>query len=71
MAANDQWLTASQVADQLQVSVMTVYRLIKTDLNHYRIGSKKGRLRFKQEDVDAYMRSRREEYSHNDLYHFE
>jgi excisionase family DNA binding protein len=49
-------LTPNEVAEQLRVSTMTVYRLIKAgDLRAARIGKS---FRIREEDVDAYLQSR-------------
>jgi excisionase family DNA binding protein len=49
-------LTPNEVAEQLRVSTMTVYRLIKSgELPAARISSS---YRLRAEDVDAYLESR-------------
>jgi len=49
-------LTPNEVAEQLRVSSMTVYRLIKAgDLRAARIGKS---FRIREDDVDAYLQSR-------------
>jgi excisionase family DNA binding protein len=49
-------LTPNEVAEQLRVSTMTVYRLIKAgDLRAARIGKS---FRISEDDVDAYLQSR-------------
>jgi excisionase family DNA binding protein len=49
-------LTPNEVAEQLRVSTMTVYRLIKSgELPAARISSS---YRLREEDVDAYLESR-------------
>jgi excisionase family DNA binding protein len=49
-------LTPSEVAEQLRVSTMTVYRLIKAgDLPAARIGKS---FRIREDDVDSYLQSR-------------
>ena len=46
-------LTVQEVADQLRVSTMTVYRLIKGgELRAMRVGKS---FRLREEDVDAYL----------------
>jgi excisionase family DNA binding protein len=46
-------LTVHEVADQLRVSTMTVYRLIKGgELRAMRVGKS---FRLREEDVDAYL----------------
>ena len=46
-------LTVSEVADQLRVSTMTVYRLIKSgELRAARVGKS---YRLREEDIDAYL----------------
>jgi len=47
------FLTVLEVADQLRVSTMTVYRLIKSgELRAVRVGKS---YRLREEDVDAYL----------------
>ena len=49
-------LTPNEVAEQLRVSTMTVYRLIKAgDLRAARIGKS---FRISEDDVDAYLQDR-------------
>ena len=49
-------LTPNEVAEQLRVSSMTVYRLIKAgDLRAARIGKS---FRIREDDVDSYLQSR-------------
>jgi excisionase family DNA binding protein len=49
-------LTPTEVAEQLRVSTMTVYRLIKAgDLRAARIGKS---FRIAEDDVDTYLASR-------------
>ena len=49
-------LTPNEVAEQLRVSTMTVYRLIKAgDLRAARIGKS---FRISEDDVDTYLQSR-------------
>lgn len=51
-------LDVNDVADQLRISVSTIRRLVREGrLRAYRVGGVKGALRFKQEDVDAYLES--------------
>ena len=50
-------LTPQQVADQLVLSQRTVKRL---RIPVVRVGLGKGKLRYRQEDIDAYVRSRLE-----------
>jgi excisionase family DNA binding protein len=55
-AARPRFLTPAEVADQLRVSAMTVYRLIKSgELRAARIGKS---YRVLEEDVDAYLATR-------------
>lgn len=50
------FLTPSEVAEQLRVSSMTVYRLIKSgELRAARIGKS---YRIREDDVDAYVAAR-------------
>jgi excisionase family DNA binding protein len=54
--ARPRFLTPAEVADQLRVSAMTVYRLIKAgELRAARIGKS---YRIREEDVDAYLAAR-------------
>ena len=49
-------LTPNEVAEQLRVSTMTVYRLIKSgDLRAVRVGKA---YRLLEDDVDAYLEAR-------------
>ena len=51
--ARTRLLTVSEVADQLRVSTMTVYRLIKSrELRAARVGKS---YRLREEDIDAYL----------------
>ena len=51
--ARARFLTVNEVADQLRISTMTVYRLIKNgDLPAVRIGKS---YRLREDDVDAYL----------------
>jgi excisionase family DNA binding protein len=55
-AARPRFLTPAEVAEQLRVSAMTVYRLIKSgELRAARIGKS---YRVLEEDVDAYLAAR-------------
>jgi excisionase family DNA binding protein len=54
--ARPRFLTPAEVAEQLRVSAMTVYRLIKSgELRAARIGKS---YRIREEDVDAYLAAR-------------
>ena len=54
-----QLLTVAEAAEQLNVSVRLVYRLVSNgDLVSYRIGQ--GAIRIRHEDLDAYVESRRQ-----------
>ena len=54
--ARPRFLTPAEVAEQLRVSAMTVYRLIKAgELRAARIGKS---YRVLEEDVDAYLAAR-------------
>lgn len=60
MAVN-QPLSTQEVADILHVSKSTIYDLIRRgEINSYKIGRK---VRFAQEDVDAYIARSRHEHS--------
>jgi excisionase family DNA binding protein len=51
--ARARFLTVSEVADQLRVSTMTVYRLIKSgELRAARVGKS---YRLREDDIDAYL----------------
>jgi excisionase family DNA binding protein len=55
-AARPRFLTPAEVAEQLRVSAMTVYRLIKSgELRAARIGKS---YRVLESDVDAYLATR-------------
>ena len=55
-SARSRFLTPAEVAEQLRVSSMTVYRLIKSgELRAARIGKS---YRISEEDVDAYLQAR-------------
>jgi excisionase family DNA binding protein len=55
-SARSRFLTPAEVAEQLRVSSMTVYRLIKSgELRAARIGKS---YRISEDDVDAYLQSR-------------
>ncbi len=55
-AARPRFLTPAEVAEQLRVSAMTVYRLIKSgELRAARIGKS---YRVLESDVDAYLAAR-------------
>ena len=54
--ARSRFLTPAEVADQLRVSSMTVYRLIKSgELRAARIGKS---YRISEDDVDTYLQAR-------------
>jgi excisionase family DNA binding protein len=51
-------LDIEEVAQRLKVSEGTIRRLVRAGtLRAYRIGGKRGRLRFKEEDLDSYVDS--------------
>jgi len=51
-------LNIEEVAEQLKVSQSTIRSLVRSGkLRAYRIGAKRGRLRFKQADVATYIDS--------------
>ena len=55
-SARSRFLTPAEVAEQLRVSSMTVYRLIKSgELRAARIGKS---YRISEDDVDAYLQAR-------------
>lgn len=54
----DLMLDIEEVAERLKVSESTIRSLVRSGkLRAYRIGGKRGRLRFKEEDLDAYIDS--------------
>ena len=54
----DRMLDIEEVAEQLKVSESTIRGLVRSGkLRAYRIGGKRGRLRFKEEDVATYVDS--------------
>ncbi|MHB8464398.1 MAG: helix-turn-helix domain-containing protein [Acidimicrobiales bacterium] len=56
MTQKSTFVTVGEVADQLRVSNMTVYRLISAgDLPAVRVGKS---YRLREEDVDAYLAAR-------------
>ncbi len=58
LALGDLMLDIEQVADQLKISESTIRGLVRSGkLRAYRIGGKRGRLRFKEEDLSAYIES--------------
>ena len=59
--AQNKSLSTQEVADILHVSKSTIYELIrKGEIHSYKIGRK---VRFTQDDVDAYIARSRHEYS--------
>lgn len=51
-------LDIEEVAEKLRVSESTIRGLVRSGkLRAYRIGGKRGRLRFKPEDVNSYVES--------------
>lgn len=59
--AQNQSLSTQEVADMLHVSKSTIYDLIrKGEIHSYKIGRK---VRFTQDDVDAYIARSRHEHS--------
>lgn len=51
-------LDIEDVAERLRVSESTIRTLVRLGkLRAYRIGGRRGRLRFKQEDLDRYIES--------------
>ena len=60
-------LTVADVAERLGVSVSLVYEIVaKGDISCYRIGPRRGAIRFEEEDVDAYLKSRRQPAARSD-----
>jgi excisionase family DNA binding protein len=57
-----EWLTIAEAANELGLSVGTVYDLCNGgQLGHTRVGPKSGRIRITREDCEAYLRSCRVE----------
>ena len=51
-------LDIEEVAERLKVSESTIRGLVRAGkLRAYRIGGKRGRLRFKEDDLDTYIES--------------
>lgn len=58
LVMGDLMLDIEEVADRLKVSESTIRGLVRSGkLRAYRIGGKRGRLRFKEEDLEAYITS--------------
>ena len=54
----DTMLDIEEVAEKLRISESTIRGLVRSGkLRAYRIGGKRGRLRFKEEDLSAYIDS--------------
>lgn len=50
------WMSVSQVAEELGLGRSAIYALVASkELTCYRVGPNRGRLRFKPEDVLAYI----------------
>jgi excisionase family DNA binding protein len=66
---DDRLLTANEVADQLRVSTMTIYRLIRRgELPAVRVGRN---YRVRADELDAYLRAQVVDPSTVDLDEFE
>lgn len=58
LVIEDRMLDILEVSEQLKVSESTVRGLVRSGkLRAYRIGGKRGRLRFKEEDLATYIES--------------
>ena len=56
LVIEDRMLDILEVSEQLKVSESTIRSLVRSGkLRAYRIGGKRGRLRFKEEDLAAYI----------------
>ena len=56
----DRPLTVSQASEVLGLSPKTVYKMVTGgDLIHYRVGPKSVSIRFRREDLDAYLEAQR------------
>lgn len=53
-------LTLQEAADILRISTDSVRRISANELHRYRVGPHGGRLKYRREDIDAYIESRRE-----------
>ena len=58
MKAGRPMLDIEEIAEKLKVSESTIRGLVRSGkLRAYRIGGKRGRLRFKEEDLSSYIES--------------
>lgn len=58
MTEEYQMLDIEEVAEKLRISESTIRGLVRSGkLRAYRIGGKRGRLRFKEEDLSTYIES--------------
>ena len=54
----DSYINAAQAAEELGVTRESVYRLVRSKrLRHHRLGAKGGLIRFRLEDLAAYLES--------------
>lgn len=53
-------LTLQEAADILRISEDSVRRISANELARFRVGPHGGRLKYRREDIDAYIESRRE-----------
>lgn len=54
------WLSVNETAKELGLGRSAIYALVSSgQLACYRIGPSEGRIRFKPEDIDAYVESKR------------
>jgi excisionase family DNA binding protein len=54
------WLSVNEVATELRLGRSAIYTLVSSgQLACYRIGPSRGRLRFKPEDIEAYIEAGR------------
>lgn len=56
MSKKSNYLTIAEVAEELRVSETTLRRMVKNNqIGSTRVGSSRGRIRFEQSDIEAYM----------------
>lgn len=53
-------LTLKEAADVLRISADSLRRVSPSELPRFRVGPHGGRLKYRREDIDAYIESRRE-----------
>jgi excisionase family DNA binding protein len=53
---NPEWLSAKDAAQKLGLSRSVVYQLVASEkIDHYKVGPNGGRIRFRVEDLEAYI----------------